>query len=480
MCMKLVKLLGSVETKKLVNFKNINISSLAINSQEIEKNSLFFAIQGNNYNGENFALEAVKNGAVAVVCENEIEGIDCPQILVENCRKAMALIAKSYFHKSDEKLKIVGIVGTNGKTTTATIIYNILKDAGHSVGLVGTNGVLINDLNLPSFLTTPDPIELHYIFEQMVLLNVEYCVMEISAQAIHYNKVEGINPDIIVYTNITPEHLDFFGDFKCYANTKINYILSHKNAKIIVDSDDENAARILHNISCITYGIYNPSDTFAININMTLTKSNFVCNVLDEVFEVNSNFVGVYNVYNILAANTVAKILNIPTISVVKTLQNLKKVDGRWEVFDFKNNNKVIVDYAHTPDGFNKVLSLVKTLRKGRIITLFGCVGYSNSEKRKQMGDIVKKYSDFAIITSDNLSDKDFDKMFREIGITKYYAKIEDRAKAVEFGINLLDKNDTLLLLGKGAETVQKTANGDVEYSEINLVKEYQKRDNVG
>ena len=477
--MKLSKLLENLKPVNIINYKNVNISNLSLKSSEIEKNGLFFAISGNNHNGENYVEESVKNGAVAVVSAHKLD-INAVQIIVEDVRCAMAIIAKNFFHKADEKLKIIQLIGTNGKTTTATITYEILRGAGKSVGLIGTNGIKINDLNLPSFLTTPDPIDLHYVFNQMVMFGVEYCVMEVSAQSIFYNKVAGINPKIICYTNITPEHLDFFGTMECYANTKINYILSHKNATLITNSDDEYGRQILNKTNAKSYGLFNPSDVFAIDINMSLKNCSFVCNAFDDVFQVSSVFVGDYNVYNLLSSISIAKSIGISTEIIQKSIKNIKNVAGRWEVFDFKNSNKVIVDYAHTPDGFDKVLSLVKSLRKGRIIVLFGCVGYSNALKRKQMGDVVKKYADFAIITSDNFSDRDFDKMFREIGITKYYAKIENRAKAVEFGINMLDKDDTLILLGKGAETIQKTDDGDVDYNELELVKNYQKRDSVG
>lgn len=477
--MKLIKLLSGLNDVEFVNLKNINISNISLNSKQLEKNGLFFAINGQNYNGEMFVKEAVDNGAVAIVCEKKLQ-TSVPQVIVKNVRNAMSIIAKNFFHKADVKLKIIQLVGTNGKTTTATMIYEVLKNAGKKVGLIGTNGVMLGDISLPSVLTTPDPIEMHYIFEQMVMFGIEYCVMEVSAQAIKLNKMAGVNPSMIVFTNITPEHLDYFGNMENYANTKINYILSHKSAKLVINADDEFGRKILSETGGISYGIFSPSDVFALDISMTLNCSSFLCNAFDDVALIDSVFVGEYNVYNMLACISACKNLGVGMELIQKTFKKMKKVDGRWEVFDFKNNNKVIVDYAHTPDGFEKVLSLIKRLRKGRIITLFGCVGYSNTEKRKQMGDIVKKYSDFVIITSDNLSDKDFDKMFRDIGINKYYAKIENRATAVEFGIHMLDKNDTLILLGKGAETVQKTVSGDVNYSEINLVKEYQKRDNVG
>lgn len=477
--MKLLKLIKNIETEKLINYKNVNIKSLSMDSRAVEKGGLFFAISGNNFNGEMFGMEAEHKGAVAIVSSKQLD-VSIPQIIVKDVRKAMALVSKQFFNNSCEKLKIIQVIGTNGKTTTSTIIYHMLRFSGKKVGLIGTNGVYIDNLTLPSFLTTPDPIELHYMFEQMVLMGVEYCVMEVSAQAIYYNKLEGVNPEIIVYTNITPEHLDFFGDMNTYVSTKLNYIKGHQNAKIVANSDDEYAKTLLDMGHVTSYGLFNPADIFAINIKMNLKSSSFLCNANDDILKIESRLVGEYNVYNLLASIAVGKICGMSGDEIKAGIRSFKGVDGRWEVFDFKNNNKVIVDYAHTPDGIEKVLSLVKNLRHGRIITLFGCVGYSTREKRKQMGDIVKKYSDFAIITSDNYSDEDFDKIFDDIGINKYYAKIENRAKAVGFAMNMLDKNDTLLLLGKGAETVQKTKDGNVEYSELKIVKEYQKKDNVG
>lgn len=478
--MKLLKLVDGLSCK-FVNFKNVKITNLSLKASELEKNGLFFAINGNNHNGENYANEAVKNGAVVVVTAKKLElSENVVQVLVEDVRCAMAIISRNFYNRADEKLKIIQLIGTNGKTTTATITYDILRSAGKKVGLIGTNGIKINGLNLPSFLTTPDPIDLHYVFNQMVQFGVEYCVMEVSAQSIYYNKVDGIKPYMICYTNITPEHLDFFGTMECYAKTKIDYILSQNQAIVVTNSDDEYGRKLLQISGVKSYGLFNPSDVFAIDINMSLKNCNFVCNAFDDVFNIDSAFTGEYNVYNLLASITMAKSIGISTLNIQNAIKNIKNVAGRWEVFDFKNNNKVIVDYAHTPDGFDKVLSLVKSLRKGRIIVLFGCVGYSDSLKRKQMGDVVKKYGDFAIITSDNFSDDNFDKMFNDIGINKYYAKIENRAKAVEFGINMLDKNDTLILLGKGAEIIQKTTDGDIEYNELELVKNYQKRESVG
>jgi len=472
--MKLGSLIKQVNKNKLINFKNVNITNLSIRANEIEKNGLFFAIKGNNFDGASFIYQAISNGAKAVITEKEIKDIEIPQVIVDDIRIALAIISKTFFNKCDEKLKIIEVVGTNGKTTTSTIIYNILRAAGKKVGLIGTNGIKIDELNLPNILTTPDPIDLFYTFEQMLTFGVEYVVMEVSAHAIYYNKVYGINPEIVVFTNISNEHLDFFGTMEKYSQVKLNYI-KNLNSKKIINIDDEWGRELLKLNNVWTYGILNPADTFAINIEMQLDNLKFVCNVNDEILNIESKLIGSYNVYNLMAGILTAKILKIDNEIIDKSIKNLKKVDGRWEVFDFPNNNKVIIDYAHTPDGFLKVFETVKKIRKGRIITLFGCVGYSDKNKRKMMGDIAKKYSDFVIITSDNYSDESFDEIFNDIGIDKFYAKIKERNRAVDFAINMLDKNDTLLLLGKGAEKTQKSKNGDSEYDEIEYVKKYLK-----
>lgn len=307
----------------------------------------------------------------------------------------------------------------------------------------------------------------------MLAFGVEYVVMEVSAHAIYYKKTYGINPKIIVFTNISNEHLDFFKTMELYSGTKLEYIKQFPNALKVVNMDDEYSKELMDLKNVFTYGIINPADTFAINIELMMDGSQFICNVNDDILDIKSNLTGDYNIYNLMASILVVKQLGISNKHIIKAIEETKKIDGRWEVFDFPNNNKVIVDYAHTPDGFLKVFENVKKLRKGRIITLFGCVGYSDKRKRRLMGDIAKQNSDFVIITSDNYSLEKFNEIFDDIGIDKFYAKIEDRTEAVDFAIKMMDKNDTLLLLGKGAESIQKSKDGDIQYNEIELVKKY-------
>ena len=470
--MKLLSLLKDVEIIDKINFKNINITNLSIRADQITKGGLFFAIKGNNFDGKDFIYEAIQHGAKAVATEEIIHGISIPQIIVKDVRLSLSQIARTFFNYADKKLKVIGIIGTNGKTTTATILYHLLRDAGNNIGFIGTNKVVINDLELPNLFTTPDPIELFYTLEQMVLFNVKYVVMEISAQAIFYKKTYGICPDYLIYTNITNEHLDFFQTMDNYSNTKLDYIIRCPNTIKVVNIDDEYSKKLLACGNVITYGLYNPADVFAVNVHENIDSMDFVCNAMDDILNIKANISGEYNVYNIISAVTVAKHLGLKNSQIEQSLENIKKIAGRWEIFNFPNNNKVIVDYAHTPDGFKKVLSTVHKFAKNRVITLFGCVGYSDSAKRRLMGDIASRYSDFIVLSSDNYTEDNFDQICDDIGIVDNCCRIQNREDAVSFAVNMLGESDILVLLGKGCETTQKGKNATKKYNEIEYVEE--------
>lgn len=477
--MKLSKLIKGLKAKQIINFIDCDVCNLSLSSKSIDQNGMFFAIKGNTVNGEDFVYDAIANGCIVVVSNNPLN-VNIPQIIVDDVRIALAVICKNFYNKCDERLKIVTVVGTNGKTTTSTLIYNILRYSGKKVGLIGTNGVFINDLYLPNNMTTPDTIDLFYNLNQMLLFGVKYVVIEVSAHAIFYNKLYGIKSEVGVFTNISNEHLDFFGTMEKYAGTKCGYFTKHNMKECVVNVDDEYGKNIAYNcgIPCLSYGLAYPSNTFAININMSMSGSNFVVNVENDVFKVKTKLVGDYNVYNVLASISVAKLLKISTSNIVNALADVNGIDGRWQVFDFDNNKKVIVDYAHTPDGFEKVLSIIKKLRPdGEIVTLFGCVGYSDVEKRRQMGEIASRYSDYIVLSSDNLCGQDFNVVCDDVKVSVPNTRIEDRETAVHFAFNNLKKDGTLVLLGKGNETTQKDTL-TYEYNEIAVVKKLKENEN--
>ncbi len=473
---KLSQLLENVQVLSKQNFKDVNINSLFHSSKDCERNSLYFCITGTKVNGHDFASEAIENGAVALVVEKFLP-YDIPQILVPNTRIAMSQIAKNFYDKASDKLKIVSIVGTNGKTTTSMILAKILRTCGKSVGVIGTNGVFFDEeLSLPCDLTTPDPIEMHYIFSQLVAFKIEYVIIEASAHAIFLNKLYGVKSEIGIFTNISNEHLDFFGSMENYSNVKLNFFNETNMKNAIVNIDDKYGKELINKLKIpyLTYGIFNPSNTFAVNIKTSMKGTSFIANSNDVLLKINTKLVGDFNVYNILAGITAGLMLNCNVSCIEKALKELERVDGRFNVFELNNNIKVIIDFAHTPDGFEKTLSLVKMLRKGRIITLFGCVEYADKNKRKLMGEVADKYSDYLVLTADNPNNTSVEEISKDIvaGIKKCkYEIIEDRETAIKSAFDGLLKNDTLVLLGKGAEKYQKIKGNLVDYSDVDVVK---------
>ena len=480
--MKLKKILENVEVISLTGNDNINIKDMFFVDSQVVKGSVFFCMSGTSHDGHNYAASAEKNGAVCLVVEKEIITTNANTVVVKvkNTRIAMSIMAKNFFGKCCDKLKIIGVTGTNGKTSISYILANIFKSAGTSVAIIGTNGTVVGDIVINSKLTTPDPIELHYIFKQLYNLQVKVVVMEVSAQALHFSKIEGIKFEVGIITNITNEHLDFFKTMENYKQVKFSF-LSQKYVKTaVVNADDESCLEYINNqniLPVFSYGVANPSSTFAINITMSIKETKFVVNANDNIFEVKTKLLGVYNVYNILACINAALLCGLSVDNIIKGIDNTKQIPGRMNIFNLDCNNKVVVDYAHTPDWFKKVLELIRSLRQGKIITIFGCVGYSDSEKRKQMGKIASEYSDYIILTADNPNYKNTDTINSDIEsgfdtTYKNYKKIADRKEAVKCGFDMLFENDTLVLLGKGVETSNKINGVDVVYSDIVAINE--------
>ena len=476
--MRLSKLLDGINFIKIINEKDVVINCLCHDSKCCEDGSLFFCIKGENVNGEDFAGEAIKSGAVAIVTETRLDECDAVQIIVENSRIAMAEISRRFYDYPDKSLKIVSVVGTNGKTTTSYVLCNILKENGKKCGIIGTNGIVIDEFCLPSELTTPDPIELYYSLNQMVMLGFEYVVLEASAHAISLNKLYNLNNEACVYTNISNEHLDFFNTMEEYAKLKCGYVNNKLSNHMIINVDDEYGAKIIKDakVGFSTYGIFNPASTFAIDIKTSMQGSSFIVNSDDDIINIKTKLIGDFNVYNILGAISCAKYLGVDNLTIERAIKKMNRVDGRFNVFELDKNKKIVVDFAHTPDGFEKTLSLLRKLRKGKIVVIFGCVGYSDKNKRALMGQVADKYADHIILTNDNICDAKFNDVNSDIikGIEKCDVEIIfDRERAVLKAIENLNVNDTLVLLGKGCERYQKINGEKVLYSDIEIVKNY-------
>lgn len=473
--MELEKILTNVEHKKY-NFKNINIFNLVTNSKKATQNSIFFAIDGVNTSGKFYIDEAIKNGTKVVVCLHKLKTNIC-QIVVKDVRKALAIMCANFYQNVQKSLKLIAVVGTNGKTSTTKILGDILSCSGKKVGLIGTNFISFNGNTFEQNLTTPDILDLFEIFNQMVQKNIEYVVMEVSAHAIFLSKVFGLVFEYAIFTNFSQDHLDFFGNMQNYQNVKTSFFNSNIVKNAVLNVDDEVGKLILqkNGVSNITYGIKTPSDVFASSISMNLTGSEFIVNFLDDVFTVKSNLTCLFNIYNILASICVAKLLKIDNKTIQKSLIDLKQIDGRFNLITEGQNFNIIVDYAHTPESLKNLLISINTLNKNKTITVFGCPGNRDELKRELMGEIAGKLSDYVILTTDNPQYENSYRIMRDIerGVYKTncpYKLIDNRSDAISLAFSLATPKTNVVIVGKGSENFQNINGEYVSYSDYETI----------
>lgn len=473
--MLISKLFSGIEYE--IKGEDVDILSLQKHSQQKSQNGIFFCYRGVNKNGEDYAVEAIQNGAIAIVVE-EFSTYNVTQIKVDNVRKIIAKVCSNFFGNPEKDMKIIGITGTNGKTTTSYMLKNILETADKKVGLIGTNGIEINKVFFRATLTTPDPQELFEVFQKMKNADVEFVVMEVSAHALDLYKVWGIKFEVGVFTNFTRDHLDYFGSMEKYKQTKKNFFCQDYCKKCVFNVDDETGREFFNccDVPKCTYGIINPSDAFAVSIDMKLSGSKFVVNCFDDIFNIEISCAGKFNVYNALSAIITAKLLGINSEHIVAGLYTLENVAGRFNLLSV-GTKSVVIDFAHTPDGMENVLRTAKALSKGYITTVFGCGGNRDKGKRKVMGEIANKYSDKVIITSDNPR---FENPYSIIDEIKQGCPnglvIENRTQAIITAVTTSPENSCILVLGKGAEDYQEIDGIKHHFSDFEVVKQLQSK----
>ena len=477
--MRLSKILSNIEV--LNKYNDVDISNISIDTRRIKSDGLFFCINGENIDGHDLAQEAMYNGAKCLVVERKLD-LNIQQILVKSTREAVSICAGNFYGNPRTKFKLIGITGTNGKTTSTYMIKNILQLAGYKVGVIGTIGVMIDEQSYPATLTTPDPIDLHKIFAKMADKKVDIVVMEVSAHAIALNKMAGIVCDIGVLTNVTQDHLDYFKTFKSYANTKKSFI-NPKFCKVgVVNVDDEIARElVLKNDSKFkikTFGLNNPADCFAVNINYYFNGTTYFLNNEYDLNVINTRLIGEFNIYNALGAACVCSLLGINSKTIQLGLNTMDFVPGRINVLPLKNNAYAVVDYAHTPDGLENILTSVRKISKGRVISLFGCGGNRDSSKREIMGEISAKLADFTIITSDNPRFEEPESIIKQVekgvkSISTNYKCITDRKEAIIYALNNVRENDVIVIAGKGAENYLDIKGEKIQYSDFEVINEY-------
>lgn len=468
----LAKLLGG----SAVGNTDVEISGLCADSRKVKKGDLFFCYKGEKFDSHSCAAQVAAAGAAALVCEKKL-GCPLPQIIVPDGRAAVAKAARAFYGEADKKLKLVAVTGTNGKTTTTYMLDSVFRAAGKKCAIIGTLGISYAGRFIAPELTTPDPVYLHSVFRDMADCGVEYVFMEVSAHALYFDKIAGLKFEAGIFTNCTQDHLDFFADMKEYAAAKKRLFEGGRCRFSVLNSDDAAGREIARFApSPVTYGLKNPADVFAVDVEERITGVSFVLNLFDELYEIRLKMPAVHNVYNAMAAATCAKLLGINIGTIAGGLSSLKSVPGRLECAGSFNGAHIFVDFAHTPDGLEKSLQSLKKLCKGRLYCLFGCGGNRDRSKRPLMGAIAAKYADFLIITSDNPRYEDPFDIIREIeeGVKpsgKAYITVTDRETATEYAVHLLKEGDVLLVAGKGGETYQEVMGIKHSYNDNTVIK---------
>ncbi len=442
----------------------VDIGQVTANSREQVEKGLFFCISGMHFDSHQFAAQAVENGCVALVVERFLPEIKVPQVLVSDGRAAMARLAAAFYGYPAREMKLVGVTGTKGKTTTNYLFKAIMEQAGYKCGLIGTTGNMIGDQKLKSDLTTPDPIDLQATLRQMADAGVQIVSMEVSAHAVDMHRLDGMSFEAACYTNLSQDHLDYFHTMENYFEAKKKLFTSGMVRNASFNADEETTPAMLKdiNIPYFTYGICASADLYARDIEVS---ENGVCFDLKlrDMHNVNINLklTGMFNVYNAIAAASLAMILGASGDDIKLGLESVKSVPGRIEMLPTNTPYKVILDYSHSPDALENILSAVKEFARKRVIVVFGCGGDRDHGKRPLMGRIAGRLADYSVLTSDNPRTEDPFTILTAVeeGIKPTggeYTVIENRREAIRHALDIGQDGDIIILAGKGHETYQE------------------------
>lgn len=474
--MKLKDLISELQTIKIIGDEEVEITEVKTDSNFVTKGSLFIAHRGKGSDGNDYVKQVEMYGGAAIVSERETD-THLTQVIVKDTRKAECIICGKLYGNVYKKMRFVGVLGTNGKTTTAHMIYHALKDLGENCAVIGTLGTYYNDKYFEPTLTTPDPVALHKTLYEMYEAGVRIVVMEVSAHAVYWKKIYGIDYEVAVFTNFTQDHLDFFGDMNAYKQAKIDFFRQNNCKYIVTNSDDSVGREILElGKKTISYGIENPADVFAIDIKENSDGISFVLNLFDCIYKVDLSYIGKFNVSNAMGALTALSLLGANTEKAVLSIQKQKGVSGRLErVFD--KNFSVYVDYAHTPDGLMQSLNAMRKICKGKLICLFGCGGNRDKDKRHKMGKISGELADFTVITSDNPRYEEPMEIISDIekgvlSVSKRYVVVEKRESGIEYALSIACDDDVVLIAGKGSENYQEILGIKHLYNDKDTVRE--------
>jgi len=478
---ELKDILYKVAIESLVGSTEIAVNQLNFDSRQIQVGDVFIAIRGTLSNGHDFIAKAIELGATAIICDTLPEQLadGVTYVCVKDTNAALAQMAANFYGNPSQKLKLIGITGTNGKTTIASLLYQLFKKAGFKVGLLSTVKILVDDLEFKATHTTPDSITINSFLDQMVKNGVEYCFMEVSSHGIHQKRTEGLHFKGGIFTNLSHDHLDYHPTFAEYRDVKKSFFdqLS-SNSFALTNTDDKNGAVMLQNTKArkLTYALKTFSDY----------KAQILENQLSGLLlKINGNdvwvkLIGTFNAYNLLAIYGTAVELGIDSLEVLRLMSELESVSGRFQYIVSTSNITAIVDYAHTPDALENVLNTINDVRTNneKLITVVGCGGNRDTAKRPVMAGIATELSDKVILTSDNPRNEEPEAIINEMekGIAaqnfKKVVSITDRLQAIKTACQLAQSNDIILIAGKGHETYQEIKGVRYDFDDMKNVRE--------
>lgn len=480
--MKLIEILSAIGYTAYNGNGSAEITGVEYDSRRVKKGSLFVCIKGFKTNGHQYIKAAIENGAAAVIITDDTEVEGAEVIKVKNARTALAKAACTFYNNPSHRLKIIGVTGTNGKTTVTHLIKGILELLGKKTGLIGTNDIIIGG---NSFLgertspTTPEAPELQMIFNKMLEAGDEYCIMEVSSHALELSRVEGTVFEVGVFTNLTHEHLELHHTMENYQNAKAQLFKMCKMG--VVNTDDQYTPAIIKDNKCSlinTYGVNNPAQLRASEIKLSDRGIIYTITTPFDTQQVKIAMPGMFSVYNSLAAITACLQLGLSLEDIIKAIRMARGAKGRAELVAVPADFKVMIDYAHTPDGLYNILTTLKSFVNGKIITVFGCPGDRDATKRAPMGKMAGELSDYCVLTSDNPASEDPMDIIKqaEVGLKESgcdYIIYINREEAIIHALSIAKEGDIVLLAGKGHEDYQLIGNQKQPFNEKDIIKMY-------